>query len=80
MKTSPAKNQNDHQALSQVDALALLHKLRDELFESNTKQLATALGRTSDEIEAWQREEETIDADALLKMRGLAQQRNLTIA
>ena len=38
-------------------------------------QLALALGRPLEEVEAWQRETEDIDEDAEMKILGLAEER-----
>src|ERR1700752_640479 len=65
----------DDQGTSQEEAAEVLQILRDEAFESSDEKLALALGRTTDEVEAWFDGSEPIDADVLLKARALAMER-----
>lgn len=60
---------------NQANAGELLVKLRNEVFEGSDSLLAQALGRSLQEVEAWQRETEEIDDDAEMKIRGIAQER-----
>ena len=57
------------------DALELLQQLKSEVFDDSNEELALALGRTTEEIEAWFDGEEEIDEDAEMKINGLAQER-----
>lgn len=59
----------------QTETMELLLKLRNEVFEGSDSQLALALGRPLNEIEAWQRETAEIDEDAEMKIHGLAEER-----
>ncbi|CAN5504272.1 hypothetical protein BH18ACI1_BH18ACI1_07020 [soil metagenome] len=54
--------------------LALLKKLKEQVFESSNEKLALALGRPVSEIEAWFGGEE-FDEDAEMKLINLAEQR-----
>ena len=49
--------------------------LRDEAFDSSDEKLAVALGRTTQEVKAWFSGNEPVDADVLLKARGIAMER-----
>ena len=62
-------------AKEQPDTMKLLIKLRNEVFEGSDSQLALALGRPLEEVEAWQRETEEIDEDAEMKIQNLAEER-----
>ena len=59
--------------------LALLKRLRDAGFESNNEKLAVALGRPIEEVEAWMDGREPPDDDIIMKARGIAKERNITI-
>ena len=60
---------------NESNTMELLLKLRSEVFEGSDSQLALALGRPLDEVEAWQRETADIDEDAEMKIHGLAEER-----
>ncbi len=57
------------------DVLATLERLKSEVFDNSNEHLALALGRPTEEIEAWFGGEEEIDEDAEMKIHGLAQER-----
>jgi hypothetical protein len=57
------------------ETLDLLQKLKTEVFDGSSEQLALAMGRPVEEIEAWFGGEETIDEDAEMKIHGLAEER-----
>ena len=46
-------------------------------FQNHTSKLALALGRPTEEIEAWTRGAEIIDGDVIMKARGLAMERGV---
>jgi len=58
-----------------TDALGSLERLKSEVFDDSNEQLALALGRTTEEIEAWLAGSEEIDEDAEMKIHGLVQER-----
>lgn len=62
-------------AKQQTETMKQLIKLRNEVFKGSDSQLALALGRPLDEVEAWQRETAEIDEDAELKIINLAEER-----
>ena len=57
------------------DALELLKRLRDEVYEGSDDNLALGMGREVAEIQRWFSGEENIDEDAEMKIHGLVQQR-----
>jgi len=58
-----------------AESLALLEKLKTQVFDSSDEKLALAMGRPVSEIEAWFSGAEHIDEDAQEKIHGLAQVR-----
>ena len=70
----------DDHGTDQVEALNILTHIRDTAFDSSDEQLALALGRPTEEIEAWTRGAEIIDGDVILKARGLAMARGIEVA
>lgn len=67
----------DDHGTDQVEALHILTHIRDAAFESSDEKLALALGRPTEEIEAWTRGAEIIDGDVIMKARGLAMERGI---
>ena len=65
----------DDQGTSQEEAAEILQILRDELFDGSDEAFALALGRTPQEVKAWFSGNEPVDADVLLKARGIALER-----
>jgi hypothetical protein len=55
-----------------AESLALLKKLKTQVFESSDEKLSLAMGRPVSEIEAWFSGAEQIDEDAQEKIHGLA--------
>ena len=66
----------DDQGTSQEEAAEVLQILRDELFDGSNEAFALALGRTPQEVKAWFSGNEPVDADVLLKARGIAMERD----
>jgi len=69
----------DDKGASQSDAIHILKLLRDQAFESSDEKLALALGRPTEEVEAWSDGSAPVDEDALMKARGIAIQRGIEI-
>lgn len=69
----------DDRGTNQTEGRALLRKLRDLGFDSSDQQLAMALGRPLEEIEAWMGGADPVDDDVIMKARGIATQRRLEI-
>jgi hypothetical protein len=59
------------------DAPDFLRVLRDSAFQSSDDKLALALGRPTEEIKGWIDRSLSIDADALMKARGIAMERGV---
>lgn len=79
--TELASNQDpvDDRGTNQTEGRALLKKLRDLGFDSSDEQLATALGRPVEEVEAWTGGAAPVDDDVIMKARGIAEQRGIEI-
>ena len=69
----------DDRGTNQSEGRALLKKLRDQGFDSSDEQLALALGRPTEEVEAWMGGAEPVDDDVVMKARGIATQRGIDI-
>jgi hypothetical protein len=69
----------DDQGTDQSEASQILRRIRDNAFDANDEKLALALGRPTEEIEAWTSGRGLIDGDVILKARTLAMQRGFEI-
>jgi hypothetical protein len=69
----------DDRGTGQTEAIELIKNLRDEEFESSNEDLALALGRSVEQVEAWFDGSEAVDDDVVMKARGIAQTRGVTI-
>ena len=69
----------DDRGTGQEKAAQLLLNLRDRAFEASNEKLALALGRPTEEVEAWNAGQEVIDDDVVMKARGLAMHRGVHI-
>jgi hypothetical protein len=69
----------DDRGTNQGEGRTLLKNLRDQGFDSDDEQLAVALGRPVEEIEAWMNGREPVDDDVIMKARGLATERGISI-
>lgn len=72
-------NQVDDQGTSEAEGRALLKRLCDDGFEGSDEKLALALGRPVEEIEGWVKGSAPVDDDVVMKARGIAEQRGITI-
>lgn len=72
-------NKVDEMGTTTNQAAELLQNLQDEGFEGNPVKLSIALGITLDETIAFLNGDEEIGSDLLLKIRGIAQERNIEI-
>lgn len=68
-------NQGTEERRDDTNALELLERLKSEVFDDSSEQLALGLGRTTQEVEAWLGGVEEIDEDADMKIHGLAEER-----
>jgi hypothetical protein len=67
----------DDRGTSQPEATEILKMLRDQAFDGSDEKLAVALGRKPDEVKNWIEEPGEVDADVLIKARGIALQRGI---
>ena len=69
----------DDKGTNQQEAQHMLGALRDQGFDSDNEKLAKALGRTIEQVDGMIRGAETIDDDVVMKARGIALNRGITI-
>ena len=69
----------DDKGTNQADAVQILMLLCDQAFESSDEKLALALGRSTEEVEAWLEGSVPIDEDAVMKARGVARERGIEV-
>lgn len=69
----------DDRGTGQREAAQILLNLRDRAFEASNEKLALALGRPTEEIEAWNAGQEVIDDDVVMKARGIAMHRGVRV-
>ena len=73
------ENVVDDRGTDQHRASQILVKLRDRAFEASDERLALALGRPTEEVAAWQTGLELIDDDVIMKARGIAMNRGVSV-
>ena len=71
--------QVDDKGTDQQEARRMLTALRDRGFDGDNGDLAVALGRSIEQVEAWMDESETIDDDVVMKARGIALNRGIEV-
>ena len=69
----------DDRGTNQSEGRAILKRLRDNGFDSSDEKLAVALGRPTEEVEAWTNGAEVVDDDVIMKARGIAKERGIEI-
>ena len=69
----------DDRGTTQSEGRALLKRMRDNGFESSDEKLAIALGRPVEEVAAWTSGTEPVDDDVIMKARGIAKERGITL-
>jgi len=74
-----SNNQVDDQGTSQSEGRDLVKRLRDEGFEGSDEKLALALGRPVEEVQGLTDGSAAGDDDVVMKARGIAAQRGITI-
>ena len=77
--TNGERDAVDDRGTNQTEGRTMLKKLRDEGFDASDEKLAVALGRPIEEIQAWTSGAEPVDDDVIMKARGIATQRGITI-
>ena len=71
--------QVDDKGTDQEEARRMLTALRDRGFDADNEKLATALGRSIEQVEGWLDGTETIDDDVVMKARGIALNRGIGV-
>ena len=71
--------QVDDKGTDQEEARRMLTALRDRGFDGDNEDLAVALGRSAEQVEAWMDGSEVIDDDVVMKARGIAINRGIEI-
>ena len=71
--------QVDDKGTDQQEARRMLTALRDRGFDGDNGDLAVALGRSIEQVDAWMDENETIDDDVVMKARGIALNRGIEV-
>ncbi|HEX8844965.1 MAG TPA: hypothetical protein VF791_09995 [Pyrinomonadaceae bacterium] len=69
----------DDRGTNQSEGRALLRHLRDKGFDASDEKLAVALGRPTEEVEAWTNGRAAVDDDVVMKARGIARERGIEI-
>jgi hypothetical protein len=69
----------DDQGTSEQQGRDILRRLRDAGFNADDAQLAIALGRPVEEVQAWLNGSAPVDDDLIMKARGLAKERDINI-
>ena len=69
--------QVDDKGTDQKEAKRMLMALRDRGFEGDNGKFATALGRSSEQVQGWLDGTETIDDDVVMKAKGIALNRGI---
>ena len=69
----------DDRGTGQEEAARMLLNLRDRAFDASDEKLAVALGRPVEEVAGWSAANLLIDDDVVMKARGIAMHRGVTI-
>ena len=71
--------QVDDKGTDQEEARRMLTALRDRGFDADNEKLATALGRSIEQVQGFVDGSETIDDDIVMKARGIALHRGIEV-
>ena len=74
-----SSNEVDNQGTSEQEGRMILRRLRSEGFEDSDEKLAVALGRPVEDVQGWMMGDVTVDDDVVMKARGIAKERGLSI-
>lgn len=69
----------DDRGTSESEGRMILTKLRDSGFEGSDEKLAVVLGRPLEEVQGWTEGTATVDDDVVMKARGIAKERGLSV-
>ncbi|GAC1446578.1 MAG: hypothetical protein NVSMB56_06600 [Pyrinomonadaceae bacterium] len=79
MTTGEANKTVDDRGTTPQQGVEMLQLLCENAFDGDAEKLSVALGRPREEIEAWMNGAELPDDDVVLKARGIAYERGITI-
>lgn len=79
MDTDNVNRMVDDKGTTPHQSVEMLRLLCENAFDGDAEKLSIALGRPREEIEAWMSGAEMPDDDIVLKARGIAQERGITI-
>ena len=79
VKEAQGEPEIDDRGTGQAEAAQILKSVRDAAFDASDEKLALALGRPTEEIEAWTSGAGDIDGDVVMKARTLAINRGVEI-
>ena len=80
MNAEPGTEQAvDDRGTSEAEGRELLLKLRDNGFEGSDEKLSVVLGRPIEEVKGWTGGTEVVDDDVVMKARGIAKERGISI-
>lgn len=77
--TADSANTVDSEGTDQAGARQMLVQLRDKGFDGSNEKFAVALGRNLDDITKFLNGEATIDDDMVMKARGIATLRGVSL-
>ncbi|HZN08967.1 MAG TPA: hypothetical protein VFB65_19395 [Pyrinomonadaceae bacterium] len=69
----------DDKGTDQAQAREIIRNLRDRAFDADDDQLAVALGRTVEQVQAILNGTEPVDDDLVMKARGIALHRGVEV-
>ena len=72
-------NMTENESAQKANARNIITELRDQAFDGSDEQLALALGRPVEEVQALADGSEVPDKDAVIKARGLAEERGVEL-
>ena len=78
-RESASEEAVDDRGTNQAEGRAILRHLRDDGFEGSDEKLAVALGRPVEEVAAWTGGAEPVDDDVIMKARGIAKERGISV-
>ena len=80
MNAEPGTEQAvDDRGTSEAEGRELLLKLRDNGFEGSDEKLSVVLGRPIEEVKGLTGGTEVVDDDVVMKARGIAKERGISI-
>ena len=69
----------DDRGTSESQGRMILTRLRDNGFAGSDEKLAVALGRPLKDVQGWTAGTEAVDDDVVMKARGIAKERGISV-